>query len=125
MRPVPKLDAAAVAKLIADLDHPRFARREAAVKKIEQLGEPVLGALERALAAGPSAEQRQRLTLLAGRIGAAARGPGRTTTLRKLELLEHLGGADAGSLLNALADGEPDAELTREARAVLARLGRK
>jgi hypothetical protein len=43
---------------------------------------------------------------------------------RALEVLEHLGTADARALLRALAGGSPGARLTGEARAALQRLGR-
>ncbi|HTU18889.1 MAG TPA: hypothetical protein VMG10_12590 [Gemmataceae bacterium] len=41
---------------------------------------------------------------------------------RALEVLEQLGTPEARGLLRRLADGAPEARLTREARAVLQRL---
>jgi len=43
--------------------------------------------------------------------------------LRALEVLEHLDSPDARRLLRRLADGNPNALLTEEARVALRRLG--
>jgi hypothetical protein len=45
--------------------------------------------------------------------------------LRAVEALEHIGTADARQVLQRLADGAPDARLTREAQASLERLKRR
>ncbi len=45
--------------------------------------------------------------------------------LRALEVLEHIGTAEARSLLEDLAKGVPEARLTREAKASLTRLAKR
>ena len=46
-------------------------------------------------------------------------------TIRALELLEQLGTPEARTLLQTLAKGAPNADLTREAKAILDRLERR
>jgi hypothetical protein len=45
--------------------------------------------------------------------------------LRALEVLEHIGTAEARGLLEDLAKGVPEARLTRETKASLARLAKR
>ena len=44
--------------------------------------------------------------------------------IRSVEVIEHLGTAPARQLLRELAKGMPEARLTREAKAALARLAK-
>jgi hypothetical protein len=46
----------------------------------------------------------------------------RTQALRAVEVLERVGSREAREVLRALAGGAPDAELTQQATAALARL---
>jgi hypothetical protein len=55
----------------------------------------------------------------------AARSPERLRGLRAVEVLEQVGTDGAKALLEGLAKGAPDAELTQEARAALGRLTRR
>jgi WD40 repeat protein len=127
LRPVPKLKPNHLARLIADLDAEEFATRQRAMAELEKLGEVAEAPLRRALEGGPSLEVRRRAAELLTRIE-RQRGPNpppeRLRTLRSVELLEHLGTPEARALLQDLASGEPEAPLTRQARAALRRLPR-
>jgi WD40 repeat protein len=61
-------DAAAIARLIADLDNNDFAVREKASRALEGLGRSALGALRQALAQKPSPEATRRLKHLLDRL---------------------------------------------------------
>jgi hypothetical protein len=127
LRPAPAVPAEEVRRLIADLDSADFGRREAASRRLEQLGEQVEAALEEALKAGPSAEQRRRVEQLLA-VPRPVRSPEGLRAVRAVEVLEHVGRhrqavtREARALLQVLAGGAPDARLTREAKASLERL---
>lgn len=111
-------------KLVADLDAPRFAVREAASRRLRLLGGDAIPALRQALAANPSAEQRQRLRAL---LDAAERSPApdAVRASRAVWALEAAGTAEARRLLEALAGGADGAPLTVEAREAVDRLRRR
>jgi hypothetical protein len=58
------------------------------------------------------------------RILARLDGPDRRRQLRAVEVLEHIGDADARRVLADLAGGSPHARLTADARGALGRLER-
>jgi RNA polymerase sigma factor (sigma-70 family) len=111
-------------RLIADLDAPRFAVREAATRDLEALGPAAEAALRTALAGRPSAEVRQRaegiLAAIKGRSAALALRPGRA-----IHVLELAGTPEARALLRELAEGPGRPDLSREAKAALDRLSRR
>jgi RNA polymerase sigma factor (sigma-70 family) len=108
-------------RLLAELDSDNFQVRERATREIEEFGELARPAFERVLSGNPSAEVRSRIAQLAEKC-APARSPERLRALRAVEVLEQVGTAEARSVLEALAKGAPEARLTLEARASLARL---
>jgi WD40 repeat protein len=118
LRPVPTADAARVARWLADLDSPDFAVREGATEELRRRGEAVEPALRKALDGRPAPEVRRRVKLLLEGLG----GANRLRAARAVEVLERLGTAEARRLLETLAGGAPDARLTQEAKAALARL---
>src|SRR5262249_45709582 len=120
--PVQALEPATVARLIADLDSPRFQVREKASQELEQAGEAVAGALREAKKGGPSAEQGRRIDQLLAGLAAAKPGPEQLRTTRALVTLEQIGGLEARKVLARLAAGAPGAGLTQEAQAALQRL---
>jgi hypothetical protein len=127
LRPVPKLERDRVPRLLADLDADDFGTRERATGELQKLGDAVEVALRRTLEKGASAEVGRRVEKLLREIE-AERGPNvppeRLRQLRSLELLEHLGTPESRAWLAELAGGEPEAPLTRQARAALRRLER-
>jgi WD40 repeat protein len=126
LRPVSRLTPGRLTKLVSDLGDRKFAVRDKASAELEQLDELAEAALRRALEDKPSLEVRRRVERLLNRID-KRRGPqmlpDRLRILRALEVLECLGTPEAHQLLKALAAGEPEAPLTRQARAALGRLG--
>lgn len=120
--PIRPADPDRVARLIADLDSPRFGTREKAAEVLEQLGEAALPALRKALAGRPSAEVRKHVQQLVDRLTERLpRGP-ELRQLRAIEVLERVATADARRVLDGLAKGVPDARQTRAAQDALHRL---
>jgi WD40 repeat protein len=122
VRPVPPVDAAQFARLLADLENERFETREAATRELEALDERVGEAVRKALAGRPGPEARRRLEQVRDRIGRQDLTPEAVRGLRAVEVLEQVGSAEAIQVLRALAGGAADARLTREAKASLERL---
>lgn len=109
-------------RLASQLDSPRFAEREAAATTLRAAGKAVVPVLQDLLKRGPSPELRQRAKKIIDDID----GPDLPATdlhsVRALEVLENLNSPDARALLRTLAKGRADARLTRDAKAVLARM---
>src|SRR5262249_25281724 len=99
----------------------RRADRAAAAPVLPGEGGPRAGLLPRRTRPGlrPHRQRRRIEGLLRGLEGQDL------GVLRGVEVLEHLNTADAPNLLEALAGGEPEARLTREAREALGRLSRR
>jgi WD domain, G-beta repeat len=108
------------AKLLADLDSDDFATRQKASRDLAALGTAAEPALHRALAGKPDLEARRRIEGLLRALEGQHTG-----VLRGVEVLERLDTAEARKLLAALARGEPEARLTREAKEALGRLSRR
>jgi len=122
LRPVAAPDPARVRRLLADLGSDSFAVREKATAELEQIGDQAEPALRRALEGKPSAEMRRRVDSLLDRKKEPS--PERLRQLRALEALEHADAPEARDFLRRLAKGAPEAWLTKEAKAALARGGR-
>lgn len=108
---------AVVAQLIRDLDSDQFAIREKAQTELLQLGERIEGALNRTLAQRPSLELRRRVENVLEKSKVQ-----RVRAARVVEVLEHIGNAEARAVLAELAKGASEAELTGAAKAALERL---
>jgi RNA polymerase sigma factor (sigma-70 family) len=124
LQPAPPLDEQRVQKLIANLNGDEYAVRQAAMKELAALGELAGPLLRDRLAAKPPLEVRKRVEELLSQTkvlhaGEVVRG------VRAVEALEHIGTPDARELLQALANGAPEARLTREAKAALERLANR
>jgi tricorn protease-like protein len=122
LRPVAGADPKQLAQWIADLDSDQFDVREHGARALEELGEAAGPALRKALAGRISAEARKRAEQLLADLEQPAAAPKRLRVLRAIEVLEHLGTAEARQVLQALAGGLPQARLTQEAKASLRRL---
>src|SRR5262249_62296244 len=79
--------------------------------------------LRGARAGKPSLEVRRRLEKLLGNLD--PQSTNRLRMLRAVEALEHAGSAEARRLLEELAGGDPEAWLTREAKASVERLDKR
>jgi RNA polymerase sigma factor (sigma-70 family) len=126
LRPVTGPPIERVRAVIAKLDAPAFADREAAEKELRELGDTVLGPLQAAIQGRPSAEQKTRLERLSAAAGTPAVPPGdRLRHLRALAVLELIGTAEARKFLTELAGGAAGARATTEAAAAVERLSRR
>jgi len=121
LRPEQAPNAAKLRQFVADLDSDMFRVRERATKDLEALGHAAAPALQKALAAGPSAETRRRIEQLLARKPAVASQPDHLRRLRAMQVLERIGTPQARGILTDLGAGLPLAPETKEAQAALAR----
>jgi len=125
VRPAVALEAAAVAKLVADLDSDRFEARERAQTELVALDRLAEPALRKALAGKPTAEAKRLAEEALAQVVGVPEHPDRLREVRAVEALERIGTEEAQKLLEALAAGTPAARLTDEARHAAARLKRR
>jgi hypothetical protein len=124
LKPVQPTAAEITGPLIADLDSDAFARRQAALQKLQELGLRAEPALRKGLEGKLSAEQRKRIE---GLVEALA-SPGRDLSaeelreLRAVGVLERVTSPEARRLVEELAKGVKAARLTQEAQQALRRL---
>jgi RNA polymerase sigma factor (sigma-70 family) len=121
LKPAAPVDARRVQELLGQVDDPQFKVRDPAIKELLKLGEQIVPALDKALAAQPPLETRQRLEELRGKLAGLLLEGERLRAYRAVEVLELIGTAEARAVLQALAEGAPDALLTRSARVALKR----
>ncbi len=117
LKPIPRAPSEKVAALLRDLESDTFKIREAATRALEQLDEAIIVDLQQLAKKSQSADVRNCAERLLARIE-----NGRLQRERAIEVLEMIGNAAAVKLLKSLADGQPDAPLTRDARWALRRL---
>jgi hypothetical protein len=127
LSPVQPMDQGRLERLIADLGSDQFAAREKATKELEAAGELAEPLLQKALEAKPDLEMRRRVERLLEKLKRDEWEPSldRLRTLRALEVLERIGTSEAKQVLRGLAQGAPEARLTRDAQAALQRLARR
>jgi WD40 repeat protein len=116
LRPIPKPDPAATARLICDLDSDVFEVRERATHGLRSLERTAIPLLKQAQEKSGSAEARRRLEKLLLDAEEPRSSPERLRDLRAVRLLGVLGTAAARQVLQTVANGAPDALLTQEAR---------
>jgi hypothetical protein len=121
LRPVssvsPEIDS-----LIAALDADEFVVRQRASAELTRRGEAAAAGLRRVLTGAPTLEVRRRVERLLEDLALRIPTSGRLRELRALEALERQDTVEARAVLQALAQGLPEALLTRDARAALTRL---
>jgi hypothetical protein len=125
LRPVPRTEPREVARWLAELDHDDFAARERATAELEKVREAAEADLRKFLRGSASGEARRRVRRVLEGLEAQrwwAPSPEQARALRAVEVLEHVGTAEAKRVLEVLAAGAPEGRLTREARAALRRL---
>jgi hypothetical protein len=113
--------AEGVERLLAELDDDSFAVRERASRELARRGTLVRASLERVLAGKPPLEVHRRVRRLLARLSPEVCEE--RAGLRAVRVLEEIGTPAAREALAALARGEADGLLRREARAALKRLG--
>jgi hypothetical protein len=115
-------DAAAVRKLIADLDHEQAESRQSASTQLKAMDSAAEPLLREALAANPTGELRARLVeLLDACESPVTELPESLRIRRAIWALESIGTPDARALLGTLAQG-PAGRLSRDARGAVQRL---
>jgi WD40 repeat protein len=119
VRPTAVPDAKTLARLLAELDSDLFDERERATAELGRLGDLAGPALRRYLGAKPAAEGKKRAQEIVADLD-RDRPP--REQLRELRAVEALEWAGAEDVLRKLAEGAPEARLTREAKAALKRL---
>ncbi len=95
--------------------------RKQASWELEKLGDRAKPVLRQALAGNPSADVRQSLERIQENM-ATAGAPERLRGVRAMEALEQIGSVEARGVVQILSKGAPEARLTQEALAALARL---
>lgn len=105
-----------VARLIADLDSPRFGLREKAQADLGDLGPPAEPFLRRALKADPSAEAAKRIEALLAGLATHKPSPAEVREIRAVQALAWQETPAARELLAEWAKGDPAAALTRAAK---------
>jgi WD40 repeat protein len=120
-------DAKWLAKRIAELNHDDFDVRERASRELKAFGKAGEAALRKALTScpPPSAEVRQRIGEILGKITKEKHDAGQLRVTRGIEALEYIGTPEARRALEALAKGKADDRLTLEAKASLERLAKR
>jgi dipeptidyl aminopeptidase/acylaminoacyl peptidase len=124
LRPAAPVPAVRIAGWVRDLDAENFQVRERASRELEKAGDLAEAALRKALAESGSQEVRRRAGRLL-RVLEASPSAEMVRLVRAIEVLDHVGSAEARELLETLAQGAPESRLTREARAALAHLDRR
>jgi hypothetical protein len=124
LAPVPRDIDKHVEQLLADLRNENEAARQAATVRLEQLGRPAAPGLKKAFAGCPEGEVRDRIEYLLDWVDRPITSAEVVRVVRAVEVLERIRTPAARALLTELAEGLPEAVLTREARESRARLGR-
>jgi hypothetical protein len=124
LKPVPVIEGKELTLLLTQLDADDFQTREQASEALEKAGEQAVPVLQKALDGKPTLEARKRIEHLLERLTKQT-PPAALKGLRAVEVLEHLGSADAKHILLSLSGGAPQAQITREAKASLERLARR
>jgi hypothetical protein len=124
LRPAAAPSAKELARLLKDLDSPKFAQREKAVKELGELYDGAEEILETAIRSNPPLEVRRRLEKMLQRLKDEGMSPKLLQAVRAVEVLELIGTAEARQVLRRLVRGEAHHPLTEEAQAALERLGK-
>ena len=111
-------------KLVADLEHPRFAVRESAMRELAALGTLAEATLRKNLQADPPLESSTRIEKLLVGIQSTRAQPNQLRAIRAVEVLERMGSREAADFLRELAEGSPGAYLTIHAKKARERLRR-
>jgi HEAT repeat protein len=116
------VDGKAITKWLGELDDRDFKVRDAAFQGLARLGGFAEGPLRKALDSKPPLEKHRRIEELLNKMTAAPATAEHRRAVRAVEVLEMIGTPEARRVLEPLAAGDPDAVLTRAAKAALERL---
>jgi WD40 repeat protein len=118
---VQAVDGKKVTALLIDLDDDSYQKREQATRELMRFGTALESVLERELKKKPPLEKYRRIEQVLHRIRRGPTGDA-LRALRAVEILERIGTREARAVLERLAGGLPDADLTRHAQGSLRRL---
>ncbi len=110
-----------IRKLVEKLSSEKFAQRDAAIRRLKQIGTRAFPALEAALKSAPNLETTRRIEGLLRTVQSALT-PETLRDLRGMMILELLATPEAARLFETLAKGDPGAAKTRLAQSALARM---
>jgi hypothetical protein len=119
------IDARRLSRLIADLDNDDFAVREQAARELAAMGRAAEPTLRKALTGDVSVQVMKSVEALLQKLGQGQFSPERVRGLRAVEVLEAVGTPAAQGVLQGLAKGAAEAELTVDAGAALGRLKKR
>ncbi|HEY7426047.1 MAG TPA: sigma-70 family RNA polymerase sigma factor [Gemmataceae bacterium] len=124
LHPAPRTESERIRRWIVDLSSDEYAVRQTARKELAALGEQARPLLRECLTVKPSLEVRKRVEELLSQTkvlhaGDVVRG------VRAAATLEQIATPAARRLLEQLAQGAPEARLTREAKSSLERLAKQ
>jgi WD40 repeat protein len=126
LKPVQPPAAEECRRLLAQLGAEDFQLREAAQRQLREYGERATGAIREALKGDVTPEQQRRMELLLQASAGGPLGPGEALRgVRAVWVLERIGSPEARRVLESLARGVSEAQLTREAKAALARVSQR
>jgi WD40 repeat protein len=118
------VDGRRIAKLLDELDARDFKTRKAAFAGLEAMGRFAERPLRQALAKKPNLEKHRRIEELLDKFQDEKLTSEHLRALRSVEVLEMIGTAEARKVLQALAGGAEEADLTRKAKSSLGRMKR-
>ncbi|HYV35422.1 MAG TPA: WD40 repeat domain-containing protein, partial [Gemmataceae bacterium] len=121
VKPAAPVDTKRAEELLAQLDSNQYKVRELANAELLRMGEQVVPLINKALAATPPLETKQRLELLRGKLTDTVLRGEQLRAHRAVEVLELIGTPEARQVLQELANGAPEARLTSSAQAALNR----
>jgi RNA polymerase sigma factor (sigma-70 family) len=125
LEPVAAADPLRLTRLVSQLDSEQFDARDSATRELRELRELAATTLRDTLTGKPPAEVQRRVEGLLRELDGPMMASDRLRDLRAIEVLERTGTSEARQLLAALSKGVPEARLTQEAKAALARLARR
>jgi len=121
LKPAEPIDARRFEELIGQLEDNQYKVRQKAMAELLQIGDRVVPAIDKVLAANPTLETRLRLQELRTRLARLVVQGDRLQAFRAVEVLERIGTPEARQVLQALADGAPGALVTVSAQGALKR----
>jgi WD40 repeat protein len=124
LHPAEAIDRVRLARLLEQLDHPVFKKREEANRELLKIGPRAEPVLRQALKDSETLELKRRLEKLLIQLERYELPSATLRELRAVEALENMATPQARQLLETLAKGAADAQLTQEAKAALARLSK-
>ncbi|MBM4067504.1 MAG: hypothetical protein FJ271_00960 [Planctomycetes bacterium] len=125
VKATPRFDPKRLDDLLAKIDSAEFPVRQQAMNELEKIGEGAVPTLKKTLTGQISLEARKRIEQLVQKLEGLNLSAAMLQQFRAVEVLERIGNNDARQLLQQLADGAPEARLTRDARDSLARLTKR